>query len=121
MDSEVIFLTFTKLTGLSVMDASEYSFMCDAAAGYIGSRLKPDADIGKYEDALNFAAATSAYYRYVLWKLSDAPDSELRVGDILSKRNIIEEAGSAEQLCRQAFDDIRGILEDDGFVFTSVK
>ena len=98
MDSEVIFLTFTKLTGLSVMDASEYSFMCDAAAGYIGSRLKPDADIGKYEDALNFAAAASAYYRYVLWKLSDAPDSELFFQKGISLRRQARQSSFADRL-----------------------
>lgn len=121
MELEVVFLTFVKLSGLNVADASEYRFLCEAAVRYLKSRLKDDTDSGKYADSLNYAAAASAYYRYVLRKLSDEPSSELRVGEILSKRNTLDEIKAAELLCRQAFNDIGMLLKDDGFVFEAIK
>ncbi len=120
MDIEEILLIFTKISGLTEEDATNYRFLCEAAISYVEARLKENISLSKYTKSLNYTAAATAYYRYTLMKVSDGTGTEIRVGDIISKRNAIDQANSAEELCRQAYNDISEILKDNGFAFTSV-
>lgn len=110
---------FRRLSGLSPEETIGLRFLCEAAVEYIDCRLNNKED-GAGGDRLEFAAAAFAYYRYVLWKLTDGEMNEIRVGEISSKRNSAAELEAAERLCREAFYDIRDLLEPEDFIFTSV-
>lgn len=110
---------FRRLSGLSPEEIIGLRFLCEAAVDYVNSRLK-NKEEGACGDRPEFAAAAFAYYRYVLWKLTDGELNEIRVGEISSKRNSASELEAAERLCREAFFDIRDLIEPEDFIFTSV-
>ena len=110
---------FRRLSDISPEEAIGLRFLCEAAIDYVSCRLKNSED-GACGDRPEFAAAAFAYYRYVLWKLTDGEMNEIRVGEISSKRSGTVELEAAERLCREAFYDIRDLLEPEDFIFTSV-
>ena len=93
--------------------------MCDTALNYIMSRIKKDAVIGCCDSRINFAAAAIAYYRYVLWSLTDGVANEVKVGEISIKHGGSSELDAADRLCREALSDLEDILESENFVFNS--
>ena len=79
MDTDKVFAVFAKLTGLSENEAREHGYLCDMSIDEITARL-PEGDIscgGRAE----YAAAALAYYRYVLWSMTDAA-ANIKVGEI---------------------------------------
>ncbi len=120
MDIERIILLFRRLSGLSEKDVISFRFMCEAAFSYVDSRLKSDINVSLCGGRLETAAAALAYYRYVLWCITDGELNQIKVGELSSKRNGSAEIDAAEKLCRQAFSDIADLLEHDGFVFSVI-
>ncbi len=119
MNIEEIIRIFCRLSGLDCEEAVDFRFMCDTALSYILSRIKAGTDIKCYGGRINFAAAALAYYRYVLWSLTDGVVNEVKVGDISVKHEKISELNAADKLCREAFSDLKDILTNDDFVFNS--
>lgn len=117
MDRENIYEIFCRFTGLDSETASDFYFMCDTACDYVLSRIKPGADISEAGGRLDLAAAALAYYRYVLWSLTDDPADQIRVGEISVRNNSAKALDRADRLCREAFRDVYGLLEDEDFVF----
>lgn len=120
MDRDNVFVIFCRLTGLDSEQAADFVFMCDTACDYVLSRIRDGADISGCGGALELAAATLAYYRYVLWGLTEGQANEVKVGDISVKAAGAAILDSASRLCREAFDEIAPYLEDVGFVFRGV-
>lgn len=121
MNIETILQLFCRLSGLDTAAVSENRFLCETALDLIQSRLDPEADLSGCGSRLNYAAAALAYYRYVLKNLTDGDLSEIKVGEISAKSSASREAEAAEKLCKDAFDGIRSLLQQEGFVFTSVS
>lgn len=117
MDRDNVLVLFCRLTGLDSTAAESFDFMCDTACDYVLSRIKDKADISGCGGALELAAATLAYYRYVLWGLTEGSANEVKVGDISVKASGAAILDCASRLCREAFDEIAPYLEDVGFVF----
>lgn len=120
MDIEKIVQIFCRLSGIDSEDAVGFRFMCETALSYVMSHIKHDADTRGCGGRINFAAAALAYYRYVLWSLTDGQLNEVKVGDISVKRTGNRELDAADKLCREAFSNISDILENDEFVFKGI-
>ena len=120
MDRENVFELFCRLTGLGTSEAESLVFLCDTACDYVLSRIRNDADINAAGDSLELAAASLAYYRFVLWSVTDGLVGDIRVGDISVKASGINAVAAAEKLCRGAFDSAAAYLEDEGFVFGGI-
>ena len=110
---------FCRLSGLDYEEAADFRFMCDTALSYIMSRIKHGSDTRCYGGRINFAAAALAYYRYVLWSLTDGAANEVKVGEISVKHGGSSELEAADRLCREALADLGEILESENFVFNS--
>lgn len=119
MNMEEIIRIFCRLSGLDYEEATDFRFMCDTALAYIMSRIKKGTDTKCCGSRINFAAAALAYYRYVLWSLTDGVVNEINVGEIRVKHGGVSELEAADRLCREAFNDLKDILEDENFVFNS--
>ena len=119
MNIQIIEKIFRRLSDISPEETIGLRFLCEAAVDYISCRLrnKEECVCG---DRLEFAAAALAYYRYVLWEMTDGGMNEIKVGEISARRGGTAAVDAAEKLCREAFDNIRDLLEPEGFVFTSV-
>ncbi len=121
MNMEEILRIFCRLSGLDYEDAADFRFMCDTALSYIRARIKHGSDIEFYGGRINFAAAALAYYRYVLWSLTDGVANEINVGEIRVKHGGSSELEAADKLCRETFADLGDILESENFVFNSFE
>ncbi len=110
---------FCRLSGLDYEEAADFRFMCDTALSYIMSRIKHGADTRCCGGRINFAVAALAYYRYVLWSLTDGAVNEINVGEIRVKHGVFSELDAADRLCREALADIGEILDSEDFVFNS--
>lgn len=82
MDKDRVFDHFLTMTGLARKDAVAYRPFCDAAAGFIHSRLKRDVDFGRNMDRLCIAAAAVAYGDWLELGGSLSSADEIRVGEI---------------------------------------
>ena len=116
MDTDKVFAVFAKLTGLSENEGREHGYLCDMSIDEITARL-PEGDIscgGRAE----YAAAALAYYRYVLWSMTDAA-ANIKVGEITVGAGK-DRLKYAERICREALSRLGGDM-DDGFVFRTVS
>ncbi len=120
MNIEKIIEIFGRLAGLEADEATDFRFMCESSVGYITSRLKPGVDIRHRCSRLEFAAAALAYYRFILWRLTDGGSNEIKVGEISVKENGTKQLEGSEQLCKEAFSAISDILETTDFVFRGI-
>lgn len=119
MDIEYIFNIFCSLTGLDKINAVKYKFLCENAAEQILNRLISEPQNDRL-GSICFAAAASACHRYLLICATDGNASEIKVGDLSVKQNLIDQAEAAEKVCRQAFFEIRDLLCDESFAFKGV-
>lgn len=118
MNIERVLEIFTGLSGLSEDSVFPLRFLCETAAEHIADRTRSGAE-GEYGGRLEFAAAALAYYRYILWSMTDGGAGDITVGDI-SLKNGGNRLEYAERLCREAFSELSGILDDNGFVFERI-
>ena len=117
MDTDRVIAVFAVLSGLSEDEVREQRYLCEMSMDEITERLPEGKSCGGREE---YAAAALAYYRYVLWCITDGELNQIKVGELSSKRNGSAEIDAAEKLCRQAFSDIADLLEHDGFVFSVI-
>lgn len=117
MSIETVTSIFCRLSGMTSSQAQEFSFFCETSLDYVNARLKSGTDQTIWGGRIALAAAAMAYYRFVLWGLTNGGGNEIKVGELSVKKNVIAEAQSAETLCRDSFQAISSILEDEGFVF----
>lgn len=117
MNIETILTIFGGLAGLSEDEVIRFRFLCEMASDHLRERSRGGDEIGgsKWE----FAAAALAYYRYVLWSMTDSGAGDIRVGEV-SVRQQRERLIYAERLCREALAGLADELEDEGFVFERI-
>ena len=117
MDIETVTSIFCRLSGLNSTQAEEFSFFCESSLAYVMTRLKSGIDETIWGGRIAFAAAAMAYYRFILWSLTDGGGNEIKVGELSVRKSVKSEAETAETLCRDAFGTISSVLADEGFVF----
>lgn len=120
MNIEDVVDVFTRLSGLAAEDIIKFRFMCLTSYEYVKSHTKSGTDMSVYGGRLAFAAAALAYYRYILWCLTDGDGSEIKVGDISVKPVSEKQLDSADKLCRNAFSALSGVFDDGSFVFERI-
>lgn len=120
MNIENVIDIFTRLSALEAEDVLKFKFMCENAMEFVNSRIKDNVNTGAYGGRLCFAAAALAYYRFVLWSLTDSGGDEIKIGEVTIKPTASKQLEAAEKLCREAFDSLGEIMPDDGFVFERV-
>ncbi len=117
MNIERVLDIFGSLSGLSEEFVKEQSMFCEMSAESISSRLTCPAE--KCGGKAEFAAAALAYYRYVLWTLTDGGAEGIKVGDI-SISSGKSRLGYAERLWSEALNELKGLITDEGFVFEGI-
>ncbi len=120
MNIEKVIDIFCRLSTLTAEDIIKFRFICETAMDNVNSYIKDNIDTDAYDGRLCFAAAALAYYRYVLWSLSDGKGDELKLGDFSVKPSSEKRLDSAARLCREAFNSIKDIVNDNGFVFERI-
>lgn len=119
MNIENVVDIFSRLSSLSAEDILKFRFMCETAMYNVNSYIKKDIDMSDYDGRLCFAAAALAYYRYILWSLTESGNGEVKMGDFTVKANA-NQLDAAAKLCDGAFDAIKEITKDIGFVFERI-
>ena len=87
------------------------------SADNISARLRCPAE--QCGGRAEHAAAALAYYRFVLWSMTDGGAEGVRVGDI-SVQNGKSRLLYAERLFNDALDGLNGCIGDDGFIFERI-
>ena len=118
MEFKNVFLLFSRLSGLQKEDSLKFRFLCETAYDYILAHLKQEASLDKCGSRLEFAAAALAYYRWILWSLTESGD-DITVGEISVKPSS-QKIEYALHICRQALGDIADVFDSDEFVFEGV-
>ncbi len=119
MDIENVTEIFCRLSGLDSDGALKFRFMCESALEHIVRKTRGAENIqrcGRFE----FAAAALAYYRYVLWSMTNGEGDDISVGEISVKKSASRQLKAAEKLCCEAFQGISDIYEGDDFVFEKI-
>lgn len=119
MEIEKVMDLFSRLTGLAPDECTALRFMCEAAASQVRS-MRKDQKKQHHCEKYDYAAAALAYYRFVLWSLTNGDGSEIRVGDISMRENSKQRLDAAEKLCREAFIDAGLTDAGSGFVFRRI-
>ncbi|MBR2177148.1 MAG: hypothetical protein IJ861_09425 [Clostridia bacterium] len=120
MDIEKVFAIFCRLSGLNEEESVGLRFICESSLDHVRSRLKCGVDIRHFCGRIEYAAAALAYYRYVLWGMTDGAGNEIKVGDISVKGRGIAQLEAAEKFCKEAFDSLSSIISDNHFVFEGI-
>lgn len=120
MNIENVVDIFSHLSSLTAEDILKFRFMCENAMDNVNSYLKKNINTSDYDGRLCFAAATLAYYRYVLWTLTEGGNGEVKMGDFSVKPVASSQLDAAAKLCEGAFDAIKEITNDIGFVFERI-
>lgn len=117
MDIERVLDIFGRLSGLPEDLVREQDYLCEISADNIGARLRCPAEQcgGKAE----LAAAALAYYRFVLWSVTDGGAERIKVGDI-SVQSGSGRLIYAERLYNEALAELKDCIADDGFVFERI-
>ena len=112
MINDRVLALFATLSGLSEDEVMESRYLCDMSMADIARMLPENTDCcgGKKE----YAAAALAYYRYVMWSMTEA-GTDVKVGDI-SVRSDRERLEYAERIWNEALSQLGEGL-DDTFVF----
>lgn len=119
MKSENILSIFSRLSGIDEENSVTFRFICETAQNYILSHLKPHTDMGSCSGRLEFAAAALAYYRYLLWSVTENGDS-ITIGEVSVKNTASDKLSAAVSICEQAFADISDVFDNGNFVFQGV-
>ena len=115
MDIENIISVFSRLSGSDEETSVNFRFMCETAKDYITAHLKPNSDKSSCGSKLEFAAAALAYYRYILWSITES-GGDITVGDV-SVKSSSSILANAQKICEQAFADISDVFDNGYFVF----
>ncbi len=121
MDILLIFETFRNLTGLSRDEAVKWYSLCDAAAGSVSARLRPEENCEKNRVPLSTAAAAEAFMNYVLVCAATEGDKSFSAGDVTVKETTAERVLAAKQLKESAFEDIQNLFCDTEFCFEQTE
>lgn len=111
---------FGRLSSLAAEDIIKFRFMCENAVDNVKSYIKSDVNTSAYDGRLCFAAASLAYYRYVLWSLTDGGNDEIKMGEFSIKPAAEKRLDAAAKLCKEAFKELMDIMRDDSFVFERI-
>lgn len=118
LKSENILTLFSRLSGLDQENCIRFRFICETAKAFVSSKIKSGSDTSDNSGRLEFAAAALAYYRYILWSVTDGGD--VTVGEVSVKQSYSEKLNASVKLCEEAFRDISDIIQNDGFVFERI-
>lgn len=117
MNIENVIEIFRRLSGIDAKSTVQLRFFCENAFEYINSHIRNGANIDGYGSRLEFAAAAAAYYRYILWSLTDGGSDNIKVGEISISGSGTKQLEAAEKLCNSALNDIGSIFENENFFF----
>lgn len=119
MNIEDVVDIFGRLSGLSAEDILKFRFMCRTSYEYVNSHIKSGTNMSVYGGRLCFAAAALAYYRYLLWSLTDGRD-EIKIGEVSVKPVSGKQIEAAEKLYKDSFSAVSDVMCDEGFVFERI-
>ncbi len=115
MDTDRVIAVFAVLSGLSEDEVREQRYLCEMSMDEITERLPEGKSCGGREE---YAAAALAYYRYILWRMSDG-GGQIKVGDI-SVSSGRERLEYAERIWKEALSRLGEGMDED-FVFRTVS
>ncbi len=114
MDKDRVIELFATLSGLSEDEVGEYRYLCGISMAEISRMLPENAHgCGGREE---YAAAALAYYRYVLWSVTEC-GGNIKVGDV-SVGSESKRLEYAERIWKEALSQL-GAEPNDSFVFRS--
>jgi len=120
IDTSLVIDNFLLLASIGLEDDT-IELLCQSSSQRIEHLLKEDAD--RTDDRLIFAAASDAYYQWVLMKktVSDDTFESFRAGDITVENDNAVSIEAARTVRDEAFDAITDLLDDRRFYFGEVQ
>lgn len=120
MNLEKILEKFSIISGItSPEEIAPWITVCEDAYIDIKTNLKDDVDLEKHSRRLNSAAASLAFYRYVLYQASSGAHT-FTAGEIRIRTDIKTSVKLAHNVWLDAKRGIADLLKDEEFVFERI-
>ena len=100
-------------------NATDGYIFCRTAAGTVNSWLDSRKELSKYGEEISYAAATIAYYRFILKNSGD--NDTIKAGDITVTDNSEKSVAFAEKLMKDAIKSIEPYLQSKRFAFIGTE
>ena len=116
-----VFETFQLLSDLSEPDAQKWLGLCADAGRQLTDMLRGGADLTTYTEAMIYAAAALAFYRYMLVKCAaDQDTGSISIGDVKITKNASDTLKIAERIKDDALAALSGAFADRSFLFQGI-
>ena len=120
MELSYISRLFAALAGMTPEEALEHLDLIRLAKDEVESSLKPGCDPQEHRQALSYAAAALAFYRYSIIAANTGGVQSLRSGET----TVAADGEEAIRIAREIRDEFMALaapcLRDDRFVFQAV-
>ncbi len=120
MNPEEILERFAIIANISITEGSPWIFLCEEASDDIISHLKDSVSVNENSRRLTVAAASLAFYRYVLYNSANGSTASFGAGELRIKTDSQITVKHAYEVWLSAKHAISDLLRDDSFVFERV-
>ncbi len=120
MNLQDIVKRFSIISNLSLEEAFPWTQVCEEAAEEIRLHLKKGVDENEHHRRLDAAAASLAFYRYVLYRASGGGMESFTAGEIRIKTDAKTSVKMALAVWKDAKHSISDLLNDDEFIFETI-
>ncbi len=117
MNPEDTLERFALIAGISLEEAEKWLSLCEEACNEIESHLKESVDIDANYRRLTTAAASLAFYRYMLYTNASGNTESFTAGEFRIKTDVNLTVKLAYAVWRDAKCAISDLLEDSDFMF----
>lgn len=120
MDPEDTLERFALIADISLAEAAQWLPLCEEACSEIESHLKESVDIDANSRRLTTAAASLAFYRYVLYINASGNTESFTAGELRIKTDVDSTIKLAYAVWLDAKYAISDLLEDSDFMFEMI-
>lgn len=121
MNPEEILERFAIIANIPITESSPWIFLCEEASDDIISHLKDSDCVNENSRRLTVAAASLAFYRYVLYGSANGSTASFGAGELRIKTDSQTTVKHAYEVWLSAKRAISDLLRDDDFIFERVE
>ena len=121
MNPEEILERFSIIANIPITEGSPWIFLCEEAGNDLISHLKDSVDVNENSRRLTVAAASLAFYRYVLYNSANGATESFGAGELRIKTDSKSAVKLAYEVWLNAKRAISDLLIDENFTFERIE
>ena len=121
MNPEEILERFCIIANIPITEGSPWISLCEEAGNDLISHLKDSVDVNENSRRLTVAAASLAFYRYILYGSANGATESFSAGELRIKTDSQSIVKLAYEVWLNAKRGISGLLRDDDFAFERIE